>query len=62
MFRFTQDQIRVKLGEYDFKQEGETGDKVFNVASMKTHEGVKLFLQTSPLILFIYLHLFFICF
>jgi hypothetical protein len=38
--RFSQDQIKVKLGEYDFKQEGETGDKIFTVTAMKLHEGV----------------------
>jgi hypothetical protein len=40
-FRFKQDQIKVKLGEYDFKQEGETGDKTFTVSAMKMHEAVR---------------------
>jgi len=35
---FKQSDIRVKLGEYDFEQEGETKDQTFTLASMKIHE------------------------
>ena len=28
----------IKLGEYDFNDAGETGDKTFSVAAMKLHE------------------------
>lgn len=35
---FQQADIRVKLGEYDFEQEGETKDQTFTLASMKIHE------------------------
>ena len=37
--QFKQEDIRVKLGEYDFSQTGETGDETFTVARMKLHEG-----------------------
>jgi len=35
---FKKEDILVKLGEYDFEQEGETGDQTFTVLSMKNHE------------------------
>jgi len=35
---FKQEDILVKLGEYDFETEGETGDQTFTVQSMKNHE------------------------
>jgi len=35
---FEANQIKVRLGEYDFNQDGETGDATFSVASMKMHE------------------------
>ena len=37
-FSFQANEIRVKLGEYDFEQSGETGDATFHVANMKMHE------------------------
>ena len=36
--RFRQDQIRVRLGEYDFNSVGETDEQTFNLAWMKMHE------------------------
>ena len=36
--RFKKEDILVKLGEYDFETEGETGDQTFTVLSMKNHE------------------------
>ena len=35
---FNKDDILIKLGEYDFNQNGETGDETFSVAAMKLHE------------------------
>jgi len=35
---FKKEDILVKLGEYDFETEGETGDQTFTVQSMKNHE------------------------
>jgi len=35
---FKKEDILVKLGEYDFDKEGETGDQTFSVQSMKNHE------------------------
>lgn len=35
---FKQSDIKVRLGEYDFDQEGETKDQTFTLASMKIHE------------------------
>ena len=37
-YRFSQNQIRVRLGEYDFETEGETEAQTFNLQSMKMHE------------------------
>ena len=37
MARFKQEDILVKLGEYDFDQAGETGDQTFRVANMRLH-------------------------
>ena len=36
---FKQQDISVKLGEYDFNQAGETGDETFGVAEMRLHAG-----------------------
>lgn len=36
--RFRQSQIRVRLGEYDFENEGETEASTYDLASMKMHE------------------------
>ena len=36
--RFRQSQIRVRLGEYDFENEGETESSTYDLASMKMHE------------------------
>ena len=35
---FKMDQIKVKVGEYNFNEAGDTLDSTFNLASMKYHE------------------------
>ena len=35
---FRREDIMIKLGEYDFNEDGETGDETFSVAAMKLHE------------------------
>jgi len=35
---FTQDQISVRLGEYDFTTQGETGEQTYKLSWMKMHE------------------------
>jgi secreted trypsin-like serine protease len=35
---FKQEDIKIRLGEYDFDQEGETADQTFTLSSMKIHE------------------------
>ena len=37
-FRFSMDQITIKLGEYDFNKEGETLDSSYKLVEMKSHE------------------------
>ena len=36
--RFKQDQIKVKVGEYNFNEAGDTLDSTYALASMKYHE------------------------
>ena len=37
-FRFSQSQISVRLGEYDFTTQGETGEQTYTLSGMKMHE------------------------
>ena len=36
--RFSQSQISVRLGEYDFTTQGETGEQTYTLSGMKMHE------------------------
>ena len=38
LFRFSQSQISVRLGEYDFTTQGETGEQTYTLSGMKMHE------------------------
>jgi len=38
VFQYQPNEVKVKLGEYDFRKEGETKDKTFDVQSIKVHE------------------------
>jgi hypothetical protein len=38
IFSFVLDQVQVRLGEYDFDQQGETGDQTYTLEYMRMHE------------------------